>query len=816
MQGVRNRTTLIKGDDGSWYVVELCEPLQSLIDMSAEFYGYSGAREVLTFVTEGEKSPGSMGVSMREDAADLPAVERQDDADQQDPDAIAPEDEVRGRDIGNQDSLMPSADGREIPADRVVVNAADFEKVIVNGVELAAESSLAALRSGCSFYGISQSGGKMKCYGRLVNHLQKLELELLRDAAQHAAAELERKPHSPTLAVPPSEEAQRQHELTHTYQPWCESCVCFKARANRQLRDDSSRASETPTVSLDLAFTRSIPEGANPQDVSALPFLVMVASASGYVGCVPLRSKGQFELLTHEVLSFTAGLGHAEVIFRCDNEPTMRQVLKYVVSTRLSMGLATRSVTPPAYSHGNSLVENVIGRLRPLASILMHSVRKRTGMDFSTNHALWTWAHRHAAWLMNRYGVVRNVTPFELVHKKRYTGSIAQFAEPVFGYFRIGAKGTAKWRRALFLGKVDGQDSFLLYSGSHLVLTRSIRRIDTDWKGHLAFYSTFKCNSWEYKSGFGGRVVPTKIKREALSVGFQLPQGEIEPSAFHDADAEAVREKAREELREESERVEMGAHDDRHELPAVEDDAPPEVSFGDSDAVQHDDETVEVGDDVEADTGGVPAPSLGVAGSEAPVTPIFDDQGPMEVAYVPQTPRASPTTRAHGDEDVDIEEHQAKRARGDDPKCSRLQRITQEYASRISTVEFGNEKFHTMDSYENDQDMEQQGDSADLWADEDSLHFKDVPEDLWSDYNMERQPDEPPEWVDMLANEVEISRLLDMKVLIKEEFFQSEVRDSLTTKFVHDWRAKDHTLDDGSTTKRWLRRSRLVARHQLK
>ena len=82
----------------------------------------------------------------------------------------------------------------------------------------------------------------------------------------------------------------------------------------------------------------------------------MADSASGYVGCVPLRSKGQLELMTREVLSFTAGLGHAEVIFRCDNEPTMRQLLKYVVSTRLSMGLATRSVTPPAYSHGNSLV----------------------------------------------------------------------------------------------------------------------------------------------------------------------------------------------------------------------------------------------------------------------------------------------------------------------------------------------------------------------------------------------------------------------------------------------------------------------------
>ena len=111
---------------------------------------------------------------------------------------------------------------------------------------------------------------------------------------------------------------------------------------------------------------------------------------------------------------------------------------------------------------------------------------------------------------------------------------------------------------------------------------------------------------------------------------------------------------------------------------------------------------------------------------------------------------------------LDIEEHQAKRARGDDPKRSRLQRITQEYASRISTVEFGNEKFHTMDNYEKTWNSKMT---------QDSLHFKD-PEDLRSDYNMERRPDEPPEWVDMLANEVEISRLLAMEVLIKEELFR--------------------------------------------
>ena len=68
MRGVRNRTTLIKGDDASWYVLELCEPLADLIDMSSEFHGYYGAREVLTFISEGEKPPGLMGFSMADEA----------------------------------------------------------------------------------------------------------------------------------------------------------------------------------------------------------------------------------------------------------------------------------------------------------------------------------------------------------------------------------------------------------------------------------------------------------------------------------------------------------------------------------------------------------------------------------------------------------------------------------------------------------------------------------------------------------------------------------------------------------------------------
>ena len=77
MQGITDRPTLVKGDDNLWYVLELCEPLRSLIDMSADFFGYDGPREVLTFITEGEKPPALLGFTLADDDADNVPTMRQ-------------------------------------------------------------------------------------------------------------------------------------------------------------------------------------------------------------------------------------------------------------------------------------------------------------------------------------------------------------------------------------------------------------------------------------------------------------------------------------------------------------------------------------------------------------------------------------------------------------------------------------------------------------------------------------------------------------------------------------------------------------------
>ena len=159
------------------------------------------------------------------------------------------------------------------------------------------------------------------------------------------------------------------------------------------------------------------------------------------------------------------------------------------MEARQRMGLQIQATTPSAYQHehGNSLAENVIQRIRGLARSLMHSLQmKLGGVVISSNHALWTWSMRHAAFLLNRCNPHQGLTSFEVVYGKPYTGHVCEYGEPVLGFPRTSMKGNPKWRQMLFSGKVEGQDSFPLFDGTSLILTRSVCRVKCNWVVYMA------------------------------------------------------------------------------------------------------------------------------------------------------------------------------------------------------------------------------------------------------------------------------------------------------------------------------------------
>ena len=210
----------------------------------------------------------------------------------------------------------------------------------------------------------------------------------------------------------------------------------------------------------------------------------------------------------------------------------------------------------------------------------MHSLQmKLGGVVISSNHALWTWSMRHAAWLLNRFNPHQGLTAFEVVYGKPYNGFVCEYGEPVLGFSKTSMKGNPKWRRVLFIGKVEGQDSFLLFDGTSLILTRSVRRVKCNWVVYMAFYKEFNLYSWQYKVGFGGRVLPTKRRVTPKAVSFVPPISPIEPSKLVDEDAEAVKAKFQEEQREQEELERMAGFDRSSDIQR-------EVQFGDGRVIE--------------------------------------------------------------------------------------------------------------------------------------------------------------------------------------------------------------------------------------
>jgi hypothetical protein len=267
-----------------------------------------------------------------------------------------------------------------------------------------------------------------------------------------------------------------------------------------------------------------------------------------------------------------------------------------------------------------------------------------------------------------------------------------------------------------------------------------------------------------------------------------------------DEDAEAVKAKAQEEKNQEGEQQRMTGHDkpaeiqrdvefgdgrvfEEAETPKVVHVPQPVVALPPSTAVpsRTTRTTTEVASS--SNVGGDPVQSVGL---EVPVTPDVHAK-----VNVPLSPRYSPITREHVEKG---EAAEAKRARTEEHKKPRINKVemhAMECEKAVRTVQFGVEEYHTMDEYDAEwKEDDGPGDLEEALLGEDELYLAGIPEAVWSDWSLKEQPPPPDSSIDLAADEIEINRLLGMKVLVKPEAYQGQVEGRVTTKFVRDWRKK--------------------------
>ena len=90
-----------------------------------------------------------------------------------------------------------------------------------------------------------------------------------------------------------------------------------------------------------------------------------------------------------------------------------------------------------------------------------------------------------------------------------------------------------------------------------------------------------------------------------------------------------------------------------------------------------------------------------------------------------------------------------------------------------------------MDDYGTDLNLDDET-YEDVWEGEDEIKLQGIPAELWSEHPVDKAPPLPDKWIDDLADQVEIKRLCEMKVLVAAEECADEPTGKLTTKFVRD------------------------------
>jgi hypothetical protein len=97
------------------------------------------------------------------------------------------------------------------------------------------------------------------------------------------------------------------------------------------------------------------------------------------------------------------------------------------------------------------------------------------------NHQLFPWLIRHCAWLAARYHITQGrVTPHKLLKGVEYDSPICKFGEVILGKIQdqsAQSKSKPRWTRAVWVGRLETDNSHVALTSEGAMTFRSIRRV---------------------------------------------------------------------------------------------------------------------------------------------------------------------------------------------------------------------------------------------------------------------------------------------------------------------------------------------------
>ena len=349
-------------------------------------------------------------------------------------------------------------------------------------------------------------------------------------------AEFEREPLPQALPSKPSQDLVALHEVTHIpRQDWCESCVAARSREGAFSSSADPGRREYPTISMDWMFTSTV-EG------PLATHLIAVDSQTKFVMAIPVEGKGGKSLnyAAEEVVRVASSLGHGKVTIRHDSEPAMIQlaIAKNIRDTRLRMGLATDTepVAPESSAHGALRAERYILSVRQLGTCLLKTIEQHTGHKVESTEPLFSWAHRHAAFLISRFSVHSDgCTSFEPLHGRQYDAKLCPFGSLVYAQSLPKPKQKGEpWRPCVWLGRTTFGHLNIIADATGVHVARSVRRACRGYGTELI--KAMRGVSWNHTLDVLGTK---KEKREKFRIAVVLEAPQEVPTVNHAGDEAA-------------------------------------------------------------------------------------------------------------------------------------------------------------------------------------------------------------------------------------------------------------------------------------